>query len=351
MGGVDLMAKPFLIFELTVRAVTFAARSRLQPPKPVVIELAGAASAADQPRPVTHAVPVSAPAVLVETSAPAWPAPTIAPAAPRPIKVAEWREDSPGTTPGYHAETRRVFDELRATTDPASVMELTGLLYLRIHSAASQAAGAKQSVTTRLCTALEGLLKRLYRNPKLASPSVLNTVSNALDLLENLCQPGIEAKLARSSPVRLLVVDDEPLARRAVVGALQLAFDHPESADDGAGAAALIAQKRYDVIFTDVQMPGMDGFELCAAVRRSALNEHTPVIFITSQNDPEAQARATASGGNDFIGKPFLPVEITVKALTFAWEARLAEILCAPTTEEGFNSVAEEESAEALLSA
>ena len=57
--------------------------------------------------------------------------------------------------------------------------------------------------------------------------------ANALRLLEVLCRPGLEEKLASHAPVRILVVDDEPLARRAVVGALQLAFKQPESADRG----------------------------------------------------------------------------------------------------------------------
>lgn len=355
MGGVDLMAKPFLIFELTVRAVTFAARNRLQAAKPGVVERPALTPAAVLPQPV----PVqAAPSVLVETTAPVWPAETIspvAPAGPRPRKVAELDGDDCSTTPDHHAETRRIFEDLHATTDPAGMMELTGLLYLRIHAVATQAAQAKRPVAAHVSSTLEALLKRLYRNPQIINPSTLNTVGHALKLLEHLSTSRLEAKLAHYPSMHFLVVDDEPLARRAVVGALQLAFEQPESAQDGAEAAALAAKKMYDVIFTDVQMPVMDGFELCAAIRRSALNARTPVIFITSQSDDETLALAAASGGNDFIGKPFLPIEITVKALTFAWEARLQEVLAAsvsvPVPEDGFNSPVEQEQIESLVSA
>ena len=217
------------------------------------------------------------------------------------------------------------------------------------------AAAAKLPVASHVCTTVEGLLKRLYQNSDLVNPSTLNTVSRALDLLGSLCVPGLEARLAHFPPVRILVVDDEPLALRAVVGALQLAFDQPEKATDGAEAANLVGQKKYDVIFTDVQMPVMDGFQFCAAVRRSALNAQTPVIFITSQTDDEALARAGSCGGSDFIGKPFLPIEITVKAVTFAWEARLQKVLAAsvsaPVSEDGFNSPVEQEQIESLVSA
>jgi CheY-like chemotaxis protein len=93
----------------------------------------------------------------------------------------------------------------------------------------------------------------------------------------------------------------------------------------------LAAEKRYDVIFTDVQMPEMDGFTFCTELRAGGSNRNTPVVFITSLNSIAAQAQALESGGNDFIGKPFLPIEITVKAMTFAWEGRLRELNAAAT--------------------
>jgi CheY-like chemotaxis protein len=126
--------------------------------------------------------------------------------------------------------------------------------------------------------------------------------------------------------VRLLVVEDEPLARRAVMGTLQLAFDKPESASNGAAALELVAQQAYDVIFTDVQMPIMNGFELCQMLRMGGANQATPVVFISACTDAASRAEGHRSGGSDFISKPFLPSEMAVKALTFAWEGRLRRI-------------------------
>jgi CheY-like chemotaxis protein len=187
-------------------------------------------------------------------------------------------------------------------------------------------------VTSEVASTVEALLKRLQRNPKTVTTSTLNTVLNAVRLLEAVGLPGVEEKLASHPPIRILVVDDEPLARRAVVGALQLVFKQPESATDGTKACRMVKESAFDVIFTDIQMPGLNGFELCAAIRVSSLNGHTPVVFITNNTDAEAQARAAACGGNDFIGKPFLPIEITTKALTFAWEGRLRKMSGQPPT-------------------
>ena len=88
----------------------------------------------------------------------------------------------------------------------------------------------------------------------------------------------------------------------------------------------MVAQQLYDVIFTDVQMPIMNGFELCQMIRMGGANEATPVVFISSCTDAVSHAEGHRSGGTDFIAKPFLPSEMAVKALTFAWERRLQSI-------------------------
>jgi DNA-binding response OmpR family regulator len=59
----------------------------------------------------------------------------------------------------------------------------------------------------------------------------------------------------------------------------------------------------------------MNGFELCAKLRALPRHKKTPVVFVTSLNDFESRTSSTMAGGNDFIGKPFLFIELTVKAL------------------------------------
>lgn len=328
-GGADLMAKPFLVFELTVRAMTFAMRRRLEAAVVNRREEAAASAAV----PAQFATPILQPGWAPVAEPPAIPsAPSPGQIAPdddgksgvvAAVDAAELAGDFMAQAPQFLADTVALVEALQKADDGGPLEESLGAIYLRIHALASKAGLAGMPIAAHVSATLESLIKRLYRNPKTVTASTLNTVANALRLLESICHPGIEAKLSRHGPVRILVADDEPLARRAVVGALQLAFKQPESAEDGAQAAGMVAATPYDVIFTDVQMPGLDGFELCAAVRASEANARTPVIFITSHTEIEAQTRALSSGGNDFIGKPFLPIEITVKALTFAWDGRL----------------------------
>jgi DNA-binding response OmpR family regulator len=64
-------------------------------------------------------------------------------------------------------------------------------------------------------------------------------------------------------------------------------------------------------------MPGMTGFELCTKLRALPQHKKTPVLFVTCMTDLESRAKSSLSGGNEFIAKPFLLIELTVKALTY----------------------------------
>jgi putative two-component system response regulator len=87
---------------------------------------------------------------------------------------------------------------------------------------------------------------------------------------------------------------------------------------------ALTEGKAFDVIFLDILMPEMDGFETCAKIRETKLNGATPIIFVSSQQGNEAVEKSAACGGNGFISKPVLPAEIFLTAQTFGMRARLA---------------------------
>ena len=153
--------------------------------------------------------------------------------------------------------------------------------------------------------------------------STLLTVATAVDLLHDLCASGVKADLAANPPIRLLVVDDDPVALRVIGSALQMAFGKPESADCGEAALALTNEKPFDAIFLDVLMPGLDGFTTCLRIHETAQNRGTPVVFVTGHSDFKARSQASVSGGSDFIAKPFLKAEIIVKALAFALRGRL----------------------------
>ena len=105
-----------------------------------------------------------------------------------------------------------------------------------------------------------------------------------------------------------------------------MAFDKPEDVDSGEAALASARERPFDVIFLDVQMPGMDGLTACSKIRETDPNGMTPVVFVTNHRDFKTRTLSTLSGGNDFMGKPFITAEITVKALAFALRGRLQKL-------------------------
>jgi DNA-binding response OmpR family regulator len=85
----------------------------------------------------------------------------------------------------------------------------------------------------------------------------------------------------------------------------------------------ILSENDFDLIFLDVDMPGMTGFELCTKLRQMPHHKKTPVIFVTSLSDFDSRTQSTMAGGNDFIAKPFLFIELTVKALACIMRRKL----------------------------
>jgi two-component system, LytTR family, response regulator len=102
--------------------------------------------------------------------------------------------------------------------------------------------------------------------------------------------------------IRALVVDDEPLARRAVRAMLEAHRDFEVAGEAGHGAAAVesIAALRPDLVFLDVQMPGMNGFEVIDAVGPGAM---PPTVFVTAFD--AYAVRAFEVQALDYVLKPF----------------------------------------------
>jgi CheY-like chemotaxis protein len=177
----------------------------------------------------------------------------------------------------------------------------------------------------QVASTTEGLVGQLAERPDNMCRQRIRTVANGLDLLSELCQPGLDPSLSSDPPIRILAVDDDLISRSAVGLALRRVFNQPDLAANAPAAMAQASAIHYDVIFLDILMPGTDGFELCSSIRETELNQTTPVVFVTSQNDFETRAKSHLCGGNDFMTKPFLTFEITLKALAFTLRGRLEQ--------------------------
>jgi CheY-like chemotaxis protein len=196
-------------------------------------------------------------------------------------------------------------------------------LYRQVHALNGNSGIAGLVQIALMSGAFEALLKEIYEKPKNINPSTIRTIASAVDFLGLLFEKGTLPERQEIPVSKILVVDDEAISRRAIVYALEKAKLKSVNLDDPQQALQLLLENEFDLIFLDVDMPGMTGYELCAKLRALPQHKKTPVVFVTSLNDFDNRTSSTMAGGNDFIGKPFLFIELTVKALIHVLRAKL----------------------------
>ncbi len=119
-------------------------------------------------------------------------------------------------------------------------------------------------------------------------------------------------KPEQTMTLRALIVDDEPLARRGLVIRLS-GFDDVEilrECGNGREAVAAIAELKPDVIFLDILMPDMDGFEACRQLCADGDTKDIPVVFVTSKHQKADRVWAQMQGGKALVAKPFTADDI-----------------------------------------
>jgi CheY-like chemotaxis protein len=276
--------------------------------------------------------PVAAPAVAPKpasqpTPAPAAPPPTSVPPSPKPV------DDSHASARnGLLANAQKIRQELhalhqefvKAQTDTERSVRLQNL-YRRVHFLTATAGLAGCNRIALLSSAFEALLFELTNQPALITPSVRATVATANDFLGRLLERAKEVERPGAAVPRILVVDDDPLSNRLVSSALR--YDHLEvrTEEDPFTALEAANQSHYDLFMLDIEMPGLDGFQLCDALRATPEYAKVPVVFVTSHSDFDSRAKSVLSGGNDLISKPVLPLELAVKAVTHLLRANLSQ--------------------------
>jgi CheY-like chemotaxis protein len=203
---------------------------------------------------------------------------------------------------------------IKAGNEAAQLKEIHEL-YRAVHVLNGNAGLAGFVHIAHMSAALEALLKELYEKPKNINPSTLRTVASAVDFLCVLFNRSSLPDKQEMPASTILVVDDEAISRRAVTYALEKAHLQSVGVEDPNAALKLLTEGKFDLVFLDVDMPGMTGYELCTKLRALPFHKKTPVVFVTGLNDFNNRTSSTMAGGNDFIGKPFLFIELTVKAL------------------------------------
>lgn len=213
---------------------------------------------------------------------------------------------------------------LKPEQENLRLVNLHGLYGLtRKLTGAAGLAGFKK--IAQMASALEALLNELHAKPADITPSTVRTIAQAVDklrlLIAHAATPTGHAETP-ASPL-ILVVDDDGVSREIIVRAITRVGLRAMSLDNSTLALLVLEQNQFDLIFLDIQMPKPDGLETCERLRKMPLNRTTPVVFVTAKADFESRVRTSSSGGNDFITKPVLVLELAVKALTWLFNEDL----------------------------
>jgi two-component system OmpR family response regulator len=108
----------------------------------------------------------------------------------------------------------------------------------------------------------------------------------------------------------ILIVDDDPHIRQLLAFALAKAGLATREAEDGEAALAAVAQQRPDLVVLDINMPRLDGLEVC---RRLRAQGDLPILFLSSRDDEIDRVLGIELGADDYVVKPFSPREVTAR--------------------------------------
>jgi len=110
--------------------------------------------------------------------------------------------------------------------------------------------------------------------------------------------------------LRIMVIDDSKTIRRTAESLLRKEGFEVILATDGFEALSMVADHRPDLIFLDIMMPRLDGYQTCALIKHHHVFRHTPVVMLSSKDGLFDRARGRVVGSDHYITKPFTRDEL-----------------------------------------
>lgn len=126
---------------------------------------------------------------------------------------------------------------------------------------------------------------------------------------------------------RVLIIDDSVVIQRLVQARLRADGFEVATGNDGSEAIELAKNFQPDVILLDIDMPVMNGFDACRALKDNSTTSSVPVIFLSSQTRTEDKVRGLDIGAIDYVTKPFDPVELRARVRSAYRTKYLLELL------------------------
>jgi len=121
-----------------------------------------------------------------------------------------------------------------------------------------------------------------------------------------------------SSGLKVLVIDDSNTIRRSAEIFLKQGGHDVVLAEDGFDALAKVNDYQPDVIFCDILMPRLDGYQTCAIIKRNEKFSETPIVMLSSKDSVFDKARGRMVGSQDYLTKPFTKDQLLQTVLAFS---------------------------------
>lgn len=124
------------------------------------------------------------------------------------------------------------------------------------------------------------------------------------------------------STVKVMVIDDSNTIRRSAEIFLKASGCEVILAEDGFDALAKISNEHPDLIFVDIMMPRLDGYQTCSLIKRNARYKTTPVIMLSSKDGLFDRARGRMVGSDQYLTKPFTQETLIDAVQTYALQGK-----------------------------
>lgn len=143
-----------------------------------------------------------------------------------------------------------------------------------------------------------GILEKIFHE-KLAS-----ILEESIFKREHDKQQAGEHKARATQARRVLVVDDSPTVRKQLEMELAAAGIAVDSAENGEQVPQMLDGQQYDLVFLDIVLPGVDGYEVCRTIKKNQKTKQIPVILLTSKSSSFDKVRGAMAGCSSYLTKP-----------------------------------------------
>ena len=116
--------------------------------------------------------------------------------------------------------------------------------------------------------------------------------------------PVPSSKYVSSKEIHALVVDDSPTVRKQLLLELETFKIKVDMAETGEQCLSMLEQQSYDIIFLDVILPGIDGYDVCKSIRKNMDTKRLPVVMLTSKSSSFDRVRGSMAGCSTYLTKP-----------------------------------------------